>query len=111
MQDEENFPASQRLLQQLLARQQDHDPAQQRQEPYQAAAELQEGDGPEAAEAAAAVAKVCPFSANTEHLQLEHQPRGSRSTAQVRADPGTCRLVRRCGLQRRQSLQQSPAAI
>ena len=58
MQDGENFPASSRLLQQLLARQQDQDPAQQRQQPYEAAADVRQGEGPDAAEAAAAIAKV-----------------------------------------------------
>ena len=59
LQGDDLFPAHDRLLQQLLARHRDDDPAENSL-PYEAAADVRHQEGEEAAEAAAAITKVRP---------------------------------------------------
>ena len=57
LQDRDLFPAHDRLLQQLLARHRENDPAEHSL-PYEAAADVRNQEGDEGTEAAAAIAKV-----------------------------------------------------
>ena len=80
IQNEDLFPAHDRLLQQLMARHREDDPAENSL-PYEAAADVRNQEGEEGAEAAAAIFKVMLFAVLCGVLQASSADRSRVASA------------------------------